>query len=245
VHTVFLTARTAIVDQYAASDPEVMTENWTFMVNPALANGTFSARAGTYSASQGGTLDAEVGATVTMNGTFSGGTSPYTCLYTINGTVIQNVTASQSPCTTVTWSSTTVGSYVIDLAVTDGTSRTLSEQISLNVHPVLGVQTEQFSPTAPDAGTTVNVSVVVSGGLPVHTFNWSFGDGKTQTSSHPWALHSWKVNGSYTVSLAVTDGGGVVRTISTQVRVLADPTMGTMGVSDGPISDVLLTASLA
>jgi hypothetical protein len=48
--------------------------------------------------------------------------------------------------------------------------------------------------------------VQVSGGFPPYSYEWDFGDGTTSTGETP--THAYKADGSYTVSLKVTDDKG-------------------------------------
>jgi len=46
----------------------------------------------------------------------------------------------------------------------------------------------------------------IAGGFPPYSYEWDFGDGDTSTDANP--VHSYKDEGSYTVSLTVTDDQG-------------------------------------
>jgi hypothetical protein len=48
----------------------------------------------------------------------------------------------------------------------------------------------------------------ISGGFEPYSYNWDFGDGETSTEYRP--LHSYKSDGTYTVTLTVTDDRGNV-----------------------------------
>ena len=235
-HPVSLVTRTSLADINTASSPEVLTENWTLTVSPAFANETVSAVSGSYSSKQGGNLSTEVGTTVALNGSFSGGTAPYTCVYTLNGSMIQSVTTSKNFCP-VTWIPATVGRYALDLTITDNTHQSLADSMTVTVTQALGAHSVGFSLTSPDMGTPVNVTANISGGLPTYSFSWTFGDGSTQKTTHPWVSHSWTTNGTFVVSVVVSDGAGITKTCSTQVRVIPDPTIHGFSVIDGPIAD--------
>jgi PKD repeat protein len=56
--------------------------------------------------------------------------------------------------------------------------------------------------------------VQVSGGFSPYSYEWDFGDGTTSTSEVP--THAYKADGSYTVSLTVTDDKG---NTDTQTRI--------------------------
>jgi PKD repeat protein len=54
----------------------------------------------------------------------------------------------------------------------------------------------------------------------IASWSWSFGDGSTSTDQHP--AYAYSAPGTYTVSLTVTDGGGLTSTTSQQVTII-DP----------------------
>ncbi|HTY82413.1 MAG TPA: DUF4349 domain-containing protein [Dehalococcoidales bacterium] len=63
----------------------------------------------------------------------------------------------------------------------------------------------EFNANARDvkAGDTIYFQPTISGGFAPYSYTWDFGDGKTSTDEGP--SHAYKNNGSYTVSLKVTD----------------------------------------
>lgn len=83
-----------------------------------------------------------------------------------------------------------------------------------------------FSPTAPREDEDVFFDGSASTGT-IASYSWSFGDGRSSTSSSPTARHHYGVAGTYSVVLTVTDQLG--RTASTTPRTVtvtssADPT---------------------
>ncbi|WP_148571540.1 PKD domain-containing protein [Nocardioides caldifontis] len=59
---------------------------------------------------------------------------------------------------------------------------------------------------------------------PIASYQWNFGDGTTETSTSPTTSHTYATEGSYTVTLRVTDGAG---NVGTAVRTVA-PTSGSV-----------------
>jgi PKD repeat protein len=57
------------------------------------------------------------------------------------------------------------------------------------------------------------------GGAAGLTYSWSFGDGGTSTATNP--AHTYAAAGSYTVTLTVTDGGGLSDSVSAGVTASA------------------------
>ena len=198
-----------------------------------------SAQAGSYSAVQGGTLQDEVGAVTTIQGSYSGGSSPYTCTLTENGTgTIALWSSSTTSCsTTYTW--THVGTYTLNLTVKDslgGAGGSAWQWLIVDVTAPVSVTSITPVQTSLDAQVTDNVSAKVSGGLPAFSFTWDFGNGVTKTTSHPWVTYAWPSPGSFMVKVTITDGTGASSTLSTFVQVIADPAVKVLSVFDGPIA---------
>ena len=79
-----------------------------------------------------------------------------------------------------------------------------------------------FSATA-GAGTSVDFSPIPFAGTGPFTYLWNFGDGNTSTTASP--THVYSVDGSYTVSLQVTDANGSISTYYRHVNTAADLTL--------------------
>ena len=69
----------------------------------------------------------------------------------------------------------------------------------------------------------------VSGGFSPYSYEWDFGDGTTSTADNP--AHSYKTDGSYTVSLTVTDDRG-----NTDTEIRTDYIAVLVGWSAGSIA---------
>jgi len=83
-----------------------------------------------------------------------------------------------------------------------------------------------FSPTSPNVGEDVTFDGSSSTGNIV-SYTWSFGDGRTETSSAPTIRHRYDVTATYSVTLTVKDNlGRVVTSKPSDVKVsaLAGPT---------------------
>jgi PKD repeat protein len=82
------------------------------------------------------------------------------------------------------------------------------------------------SPPAPDVDHPVTFDASASsdpGGEAITSYQWSFGDGVTQTSSSPLTTHVYTTVGSFTAVLTVQDSGGATSTaVSQVVKVAAD-----------------------
>ena len=220
-----------------------VTFNYT--VTPDLGSLALSAQAGSYSATQNGTLQDEVGATTTFLASYVGGGGPYTCTLTENGTgTIAIWSSSTFSCsTTFTW--THGGVYTLNLTVKDslgGAGGSVRGWMVVDVTAPVSVTSVAPALTSLDAQVTDNVSAKLSGGLPAFSFAWDFGNGVTKTTSHPWILYAWPSSGTFTVKVTVTDGTGTSSSMSTQVHVIADPAAKVLSVADGPISTTGITS---
>jgi len=116
-----------------------------------------------------------------------------------------------------------------------------SDFLWVNVTPaavnlVVTPPTEFF---ADASGITVIFSASVTGGTPPYTFHWDFGDGGQ--SDVPSPTHTYAANGTYAVSVTVTDARGqaVTRTFEFVVPPHSTPPSGVS------LTPVVLAASIA
>ncbi len=218
---------------------------FSYQVVSDLGSLTLSAQAGSYSAVQGGTLQDEVGATTTFIASYVGGSSPYTCTLTQNGSgTIALWSSSTSSCsTTYTW--THVGTYTLDLTVKDsfgGVGGTARQWLIVDVTAPVSVTSIAPAQTNLDAQVIDNISAKTTGGLTPYSFVWDFGNGATKTTNQPWVTYAWPSPGTFTVKVTITDGAGASSTLSTSVQVIADPAVKVMSMVDGPISTSGITS---
>jgi PKD repeat protein len=75
-------------------------------------------------------------------------------------------------------------------------------------------------------GITVTFTATVTGGTPPYTYRWDFGDGGQSIAPNP--THTYAANGTYTVSVTVTDARGqtVTRTLEVAVSPQSIPSSG-------------------
>ncbi len=106
---------------------------------------------------------------------------------------------------------TASGTYTISLAVTNANgsdSKTKVDYIAVGNAPP-GLPTAAFSANPTSGTTPLSVTFTdqsVSGGNPIQTWAWDFGDGGTATIQNP--SHAYMTAGTYTVSLTVTNARG-------------------------------------
>lgn len=103
--------------------------------------------------------------------------------------------------------------------------------------PTVTVSADPAEGVAP---LTVAFSSTPSGGIPPYSFSWDFKDGGTSSLQNP--IHTFRVGGTFSVSLTVTDAAS--RTVTGTVRITVSESLSTPGGPEsGPAS--LVYSSLA
>ena len=104
----------------------------------------------------------------------------------------------------------TDGDYTITLTVTNDSLNTDEATASVFVGNRLPVASFEFSPTNPDAGQLIAFDASVSSDEDgsIQQFDWDFGDGSSIPEGGPTPSHRYASDGSYTVTLTVTDDRG-------------------------------------
>ena len=138
-----------------------------------------------------------------------------------------NYSTLQSPAHTYT----SAGTYTVSLTASNAAGTSIATKTGY-----IDVTSHAIPPTASFTGipTTGTVPLAVqftdlSNGSPV-TWNWSFGDGSSSTTRNP--LHTYPVNGTYTVSLEVTNAAGS----NTAIRADYITASASPGVIPTPVS---------
>src|SRR5262249_38937768 len=122
------------------------------------------------------------------------------------------------------------GTYTVTLTVTDATGASARDTAVVQVNN-LAPTVNLSGPYRAGVGSAIAFAATVSDPSPVDqaagfTYLWNFGDGSTSSAANP--SHAYAANGTYTVSLTVTDKDGGRTTVQTSATV--DPTTPPSGV---------------
>lgn len=146
-------------------------------------------------------------------------------------------TATTSPYS-VSWDSTTVtdGTYTLTAVAIDTTSQTASDSISVLID---NVNDPPVANAGPDQSAYVNEPVYFDGSgstddRGIVSYVWDFGD--ETTASGITVEHIYTAEGEYTITLNITDNGGLTGQDTAIVTVSTVPVAETMHVGDIAIS---------
>uniref|UniRef100_UPI0026EA343E glycerate kinase n=1 Tax=Mesonia mobilis TaxID=369791 RepID=UPI0026EA343E len=114
------------------------------------------------------------------------------------------------------------GTYTVRLTVTD--------ENNLNGYKEDDVTVEEYTETGPAASFSFSANflevtftdISAQGNGDIITWAWDFGDGYTSTEQNP--VHTYAEDGTYSVSLTVTDENSLVDTYTSAIVVSAMPT---------------------
>jgi len=164
----------------------------------------------------------KVGESVAFTSTMSGGLSPYSYQWYLNGAAVPGAT---SP--TWTFTPTTTGTYTVYLNITDSVPKTAkSNEASVTVAPPLTVL---VSPTSASilVGQSVTFTSTVSGGYTPYTYQWYLNDAPVSgATSGSWTFTP-TTSGIYYVYLKVTDANNnVVQSETARISVASVPVGG-------------------
>ncbi|MFX1237482.1 MAG: PKD domain-containing protein, partial [Promethearchaeota archaeon] len=116
------------------------------------------------------------------------------------------------------------GTYMVNLTVIDANG----DRVNLTRYDFITV--DNLAPNLTFQESTVNVMVgqsiqfsytLTSGNMP-YTYSWNFGDGNISSDPHPW--HQYETNGTFIVSLTVTDDDG--DSVNASMTVHVEPARG-------------------
>jgi hypothetical protein len=146
----------------------------------------------------------DVGQPQTFTSSISGGTSPYTYQWYLNGSVVTGATGSSW-----TFTPSSAGSYSVYVKVTDSASSpnaAQSSSASVTVNSALSIGISPSSATL-NVGKSQTFTSSVSGGMSPYTYQWYMnGTAVSGATSSTWIFMSSP--GSYSVYVNITDNAG-------------------------------------
>ncbi len=114
------------------------------------------------------------------------------------------------------------GSYTVTLTVTDnkGATNQLQKTVNVTVPPANVAPNAVIVNTCNELDCTFDGSTSIDPDGSIDAYLWNFGDGTTSTQASP--THTYGADGTYTVSLKVTDNRQGTNTVTKQVIVKAN-----------------------
>jgi len=148
-----------------------------------------------------------VGTAVRFTTSITGGVSPVSCGWTFGDS------SSGTGCLT-SHSYTSAGAFVSTVVAIDSLNVTSTYSVTLVVDLGLTLSIN-LSPT--EIGVPVTFTTAATGGLSPYTYNWSFGDGTSQTGSI--VTHTFTSPKLYSIKLTASDSNGNMGSLVKQVQV--------------------------
>ncbi|HEY6238564.1 MAG TPA: PKD domain-containing protein, partial [Thermoplasmata archaeon] len=167
-------------------------------------------------------LSTDVGLPVAFTGTVSGGTPPYSVLWSFGDLAASTALGASHPYGAA-------GNYSVSLRVTDTVQGYGVRWTNVTVHPLPSVEAV-LSTTTPTVSENATFVATVNDGTGPFVFTWDFGDGTV--SSNASAAHAYRSPGAFHASIEVVDGVGAVSRDSFSLLVQPAPTNSTAPVSD-------------
>jgi PKD repeat protein len=133
------------------------------------------------------------------------------------------------------------GEYTVTLTVTDESGNVATDTSTVVVSDIEELFVNIKGTYNYAQGDTIKFTSTVAGGQAPYSYSWNFGDGVTSSAMSP--SHIYENDGTYTVTLTVTDGRGAIQTNSKTVTISPAG-----GVSEVDITDIsggfLLSATI-
>jgi PKD repeat protein len=169
-----------------------------------------------------GHYEVSIGEEITLQGSASGGTPPYTYSWDLgDGRIIQG----QNP--TVIYNAEDrddleTETYTVTLTVMDDNYDVATDTVTITVLAPGELDISINAPLHAATGESVTLQSIVAGGTAPFTYSWNFGDGITSTLETP--VHIYENDGTYTVTLTVTDGFGQEKTTTHTIEIQGEST---------------------
>ncbi len=166
-----------------------------------------------------------VGQSLTFTATPSGGVGTATCTWNFG----DNTTGSG--CSTI-HTYTTSGTFTATVTATDILTVNATTSVTFNVGSALAViLVISANPTELAVSTTFTARAT-GGSPPYASYNWTFGDGTTATTTTATTNHTYNATGTFSAMVTVTDSTSVTAG-STAVSVAVNPRLSVTAVA-GP-----------
>ena len=118
---------------------------------------------------------------------------------------------------TSTWDESTGILGTLDGTVPVNSTTVTAHYLLVDTNAWNGLSVEFHSPAGAPQLSTITFTSFVAGGTSPYSYEWSFGDGQTSTQADP--VHLYLMPGNYQVTLKVIDGGGVIRSQTSVVKI--------------------------
>jgi YVTN family beta-propeller protein len=206
------------------------TKTLTLTVNPSLTVTAFHASPNP--------IDA--GLSTTFSVSLTGGTGPFTYVYTGLPTGCTSSNTSSLSCVP-----SSAGASVVTVNVTDMSHRSATSSTTLNVNPALSVSSFSASPNPITTGSTTTFTATVSGGTAPYSYTYyGLPTGCASSSVSPLQCTPTQ-SGTFTVTIYVTDKGGGSGSLATSLAVnpgsLNGPVISSFSADPNPVDQYSAT----
>ncbi len=184
------------------------------------------------SASSNGPYTCTVGDTITLSGSATGGTTPYTFAWDLD-----NDGTFESSGTSVNYACSSEGTYSVSVTATDSLSITDTDSTTVTVAsaPVPTLISVPNGPYSCTVGDTITLSGSATGGVSPYSFAWDLDNDGTFESSGASVNFACASTGTFDINLQTTDSSSTTDVGATTITVTDTPTPGALtSVSNGP-----------
>jgi PKD repeat protein len=153
---------------------------------------------------------------VQVQGIATGGTSPYTYYWSFGDGTPEVV--GQKPTHVYTYE----GTYTVTLIVQDASGATASDETTVIVTGIDDLVANAGGPYEGAPDEVITIRGTATGGIAPYTYHWEFGDGTSANEQN--VVHIYEQEGTYTVTLTVTDSDGTTDQHTSTVTIVEDHT---------------------